>query len=64
MRPDVDAYRRARVIREGCKHMLGCKCDPPYWLRASTAAEQAHEASLTTPKPVELDYEQLREFAP
>lgn len=59
-----DAYRRARVVRDGCKHMLGCKCEPPYWLRASTAAEEAHEALMKPDQPVELDYDQLKEFAP
>ena len=60
----LDAYRRARVVRDGCKHMLGCKCDPPYWLRASTPAEESHEALMKPAQLSELDYDQLREFAP
>ena len=39
-----DAYQRARYIQPGCPHFQGkCKCDPPYWLREPTAAEEAHE---------------------
>lgn len=60
----LDSYRRARVIREGCQHNLGCRCEPPYWLRPSTPAEQRHEAQLRGAVPPELDYERLKEFAP
>lgn len=37
----IDAYRFARRINEGCQHMLGCCCDPPFWLRPPTPAEDA-----------------------
>ena len=37
----VDAYRFPRRIQPGCQHQLGCKCDPPYWLRLPTPAELA-----------------------
>ena len=37
----VDAYRFARRVQPGCQHQLGCKCDPPYWLREPSAAELA-----------------------
>jgi len=37
----IDAYRYPRRIQPGCQHMLGCKCDPPYWLRNPTPAELA-----------------------
>jgi hypothetical protein len=37
----VDAYTQPRKIHEGCMHQLGCKCDPPYWLRLPTPAEEA-----------------------
>jgi hypothetical protein len=38
---DFNAYRRAPVLRPGCTHQLGCRCDPPFWLRPSTPAEEA-----------------------
>jgi len=37
----VDAYQFARRIQPGCLHMLGCKCDPPYWLRPPSPQELA-----------------------
>ena len=40
---DMDAYTRARRVSPGCQHNLGCKCEPPYWLRDSTPVEQARE---------------------
>lgn len=40
----MDAYRRPRVLREGCLHQLGCRCEAPHWLRLPTPAEEAHEA--------------------
>jgi hypothetical protein len=64
MTRDYDAYRRARVVREGCQHNLGCRCEPPYWLRASTPAEEMHEALMKPSQAVELDYEKLRDYAP
>lgn len=41
-----DAYREPQRVRPGCQHQLGCRCDPPYWMRASSLAELAHEAQL------------------
>jgi hypothetical protein len=38
---ELNAFRRAPVLRPGCQHQLGCRCDPPYWLRPSSPAEQA-----------------------
>jgi len=37
----IDALRFARRIQPGCMHMLGCKCDPPMWLRDPSPAELA-----------------------
>jgi hypothetical protein len=41
-----DAYQQPQQVRPGCQHQLGCKCMPPYWLRASTPAEEAREKWL------------------
>lgn len=38
---EFNAYRRPQMLRPGCTHQLGCRCDPPYWLRPSTPAEEA-----------------------
>lgn len=38
-----NAYTEARRIAPGCQHMLGCKCDTPFWLRDATAREIRHE---------------------
>lgn len=35
----LDAYTIPRRIQPGCQHQLGCKCDPPYWLRDPTPVE-------------------------
>ncbi len=37
----IDAYRQPQRVKEGCQHLLGCKCTPPYWLRPPTPAELA-----------------------
>lgn len=37
----IDAMRFPRRIQPGCMHQLGCKCDPPYWLREPTEQEFA-----------------------
>ena len=37
----IDAYRFPREIRPGCQHQLGCRCDPPYWLRLPSPQELA-----------------------
>jgi len=34
-----NAYTEPRRIVPGCQHMLGCKCDAPYWLREPTRRE-------------------------
>lgn len=47
----IDAYRFPQKVAPGCTHQLACKCDPPYWLRASTPAEEAHEAKMQPVKP-------------
>lgn len=39
---DKDAYTQPRVIQPGCQHQLGCKCEPPFWLRDSTEPELRH----------------------
>lgn len=44
-----DAYASPRVIRPGCEHKLGCRCDPPYHLRESTPVEKAREAHNLIP---------------
>jgi len=41
-RTDFDAYCHAREVRDGCQHMLGCRCDVPFWLREPTPAELEH----------------------
>lgn len=38
---ELNAYRRAPVLRPGCQHQLGCRCEPPFWLRPSSPAEEA-----------------------
>lgn len=43
---EFDAYRIPRRVRDGCQHNLGCRCDPPYWLRASSQAEEVHERRI------------------
>lgn len=43
---DPDAYRHPQQVRPGCQHLLGCRCVPPYWLRASSPIEAAREAWL------------------
>lgn len=48
---EIDAYRYPQKVALGCQHQLGCKCDPPYWLRDSTPAEEAHEAKMQPVKP-------------
>lgn len=35
----IDAYTYPRRIQPGCQHQLGCKCDPPMWLRPPSPAE-------------------------
>jgi hypothetical protein len=42
----LDAYAIPRRLAPGCQHNLGCKCDPPYWLRPSSPAEQERESKL------------------
>ncbi len=37
----VDAYRQPRRVRPGCQHQLGCRCQPPFWLRDFSLAELA-----------------------
>jgi len=38
---ELNAYRKPQQIRPGCQHQLGCRCDPPFWLRSSSPAEEA-----------------------
>lgn len=42
----TDAYRYPQRVRPGCQHQLGCKCERPYWLRASSPAEEARESRM------------------
>lgn len=44
-----DAYRETQRVRPGCMHQLGCKCVPPYHLRASTPIEEAREEHMRRP---------------
>lgn len=46
MKPDHNAYQHQRLIRPGCEHRLGCKCDTPYWLRPSTPSELVTESRI------------------
>lgn len=39
----LDAFTQPRQVVLGCQHQLGCKCDPPYWLRQSSATELRRE---------------------
>ena len=43
---EPDAYRRARRIQPGCQHVMACRCDPPYWLRPSSAIELVMEQAI------------------
>lgn len=36
-----DAYRLPQEVRPGCTHQLGCRCQPPFWLRPSSSIEEA-----------------------
>lgn len=45
----IDAYRFPPKLQPGCQHQLGCKCDPPFWLRASSPAEEEREKALQPP---------------
>lgn len=38
---ELNAYRKPQSVRPGCTHQLGCRCDPPFWLRESSSAEDA-----------------------
>jgi len=46
VRRPMNAYRQPRKIYEGCQHQLGCKCDPPYWLRESSPQEKKIEKGM------------------
>ncbi len=37
---ELNAYTKPRQLIEGCEHRLGCKCDPPFWLRRPSPAEK------------------------
>lgn len=52
-----DAFTQPRNIRPGCQHQLGCKCDIPYHLRASTEIEQAREQNRNKPVALESEHE-------
>lgn len=41
-----NAYTEARKIAPGCQHILGCKCETPFWLREPTARELAFESRI------------------
>jgi len=49
---EPDAYRLPRRVQPGCSHQLACRCDVPYWLRASSPAELEYEAWLRRPRPL------------
>lgn len=49
----LDAYQQPRRIQEGCQHGLGCKCQPPYWLREPSPAERARWAPAQGPEAAE-----------
>lgn len=44
-----DAFREPQRVQPGCMHQLGCKCTPPYHLRASSPIEEAREDFLRRP---------------
>jgi hypothetical protein len=46
---ELNAYRRPRKTQPGCQHMLGCKCEAPFWLRQPSAAEEAFAARYFGP---------------
>ena len=29
------ASHHAQEVREGCQHQLGCRCQPPHWIRCT-----------------------------
>jgi hypothetical protein len=39
----MNAYTDSRIVRPGCQHMLGCKCEIPFWLREQTPRETEFE---------------------
>lgn len=53
--PELDHYTNERRVQPGCQHNLGCKCEPPYWLRLSTPIEQAREA-VRRSTPAQWDF--------
>lgn len=42
----MNAFELPRKLTPGCQHRLGCKCQPPYWLRPSTPQELAREEKI------------------
>lgn len=42
----MNAYELPRLVKEGCQHRLGCRCQPPYWLRPSTPSELSREEKI------------------
>lgn len=57
-----DAYTRPRVVVPGCQHQMGCRCEPPYWLRASSPKEIERTRKLRAVFEARLDEE--KEQAP
>lgn len=53
--PELDAFTQPRVVRPGCQHNLGCRCEAPYWLRPSSLIEQQRE-SLLRMTPTQLEF--------
>lgn len=52
MKPEpsmLDAYSRPRYVAPGCQHQLGCRCDPPFWLREPTPIEDARAEHMRRP---------------
>lgn len=51
-----DAFSQPQSTRSGCQHMMGCKCDAPFHLRASTPVERRKEQRLPPPSDKEQLY--------
>lgn len=52
--PVKDAFSQPRRLAPGCQHQLGCKCDPPFWLRSMTQVERAKAYHYFRPLKITL----------
>jgi hypothetical protein len=47
-----NAYVDPRKISPGCQHLLGCKCETPFWLRDPTPRELEFESRVLQIAPL------------